>query len=85
MFKSVPPLSGVLRMQKLRTSLVGTNGYERFSVSNPGVGIIIIIALHNMLCLLIAAVPVHSTSFSPKPLKIKKECEESVSVKGFNL
>ena len=31
--------SGVLRMQKLRTPLVGAQGYQRFPLFKPGVGI----------------------------------------------
>ena len=33
------PRSGVLRMQKLRTPLVWTKGYQRFPLFKPGVGI----------------------------------------------
>ena len=31
--------SGVLRMQELRTPLVGAEGYQRFPLIKPGVGI----------------------------------------------
>ena len=53
---------------------VGAEGYQRSPLSKPGVGIII--ALHDMFCLLprpvskllISASPHHSISFSPKPV-----------------
>ena len=32
--------SGVLRMQKLRSHLLGAQGYQRFPLFNPGVGIL---------------------------------------------
>ena len=31
--------SGVLRMQKVRTPLVGAKGYQKFPLFKPGVGI----------------------------------------------
>ena len=33
------PRSGVLRVQKLRTPLMGAKGYQRFHLFKPGVGI----------------------------------------------
>ena len=38
-FKSVPPRKGVLRTQTLRTLWWGAQGYQRFPLSKPGVGI----------------------------------------------
>ena len=37
--KQITPCSGVLRMQKLRTPLVGAKGYQKSPLFTPGVGI----------------------------------------------
>ena len=66
-FKSVHTRGGVRRMQKLRTSLVGAHGCQRFSFSKPVYIVVQNIVVHGVPAYMASTylVPAHCTSFTP--------------------
>ena len=61
------PTVGVLRVQKLKAPLVEAQGYQRFPLSKPVVGLNI--ALDAVPAYPLSAFPDHSTCFSQKKSK----------------